>query len=204
MSASFKTFIGWVSLLLLLGLPLLFVDKSMPSLWLNNWHSPITDILMKYITYLGSGYVYMPLLILFFVRDKKIGCLFAISIVLQFLLVSVLLKEYLFADALRPMGVIPNFESLNLVEGVKNYRFHSFPSGHSQTAFLCATFGAYLSKDSWVGFLLGSLAAFVALSRVYIFQHFFIDIWFGSLIGLLLSVAILLWWSGWKRNKENS
>jgi membrane-associated phospholipid phosphatase len=70
------------------------------------------------------------------------------------------------------------------------YKFHSFPSGHTATAF--AFFGvigfAYRRRWAW-SFLL--LASVIAWSRVYINAHFFSDVLVGVVIGLFF--AQLTW-----------
>jgi membrane-associated phospholipid phosphatase len=46
---------------------------------------------------------------------------------------------------------------------------------------------ALLFKKPWAGFVAGLLATGVALSRVYLFQHFPIDVAFGAFIGMVCS-----------------
>ena len=66
---------------------------------------------------------------------------------------------------------------------------HSFPSGHSATAFACATVLASLAPR-WRGpFFL--LAALIALSRVYNALHYPTDVLAGGALGALVGLAIL-------------
>ncbi len=199
LTPAFKTFSLLTVLVLGMAMPMFWLDKAAFSLFLNHWHSLIGDVFMKNITYLGTGTVYIPIFLYLLQKNKKLSLVFVISVVVQFLLVSVLMKRYLFADMLRPIAMIPDFDTLNLVEGVKLHRLHSFPSGHSQTAFLVASFLAYTLKNRIYGVLIFLVAALIAISRVYLFQHFFMDIWVGSLIGFGLSwVALWLqkYWVG--------
>jgi len=70
------------------------------------------------------------------------------------------------------------------------YKFHSFPSGHTATAF--AFFGvigfAYRRRWAW-SFL--ALAGVVGWSRLYINAHFFSDVLVGLVVGLFF--AQLTW-----------
>jgi len=70
------------------------------------------------------------------------------------------------------------------------YKFHSFPSGHTATAF--AFFGvigfAYRRRWAW-SFLV--VASVIAWSRLYINAHFFSDVLVGVVVGLFF--ALLTW-----------
>jgi membrane-associated phospholipid phosphatase len=70
------------------------------------------------------------------------------------------------------------------------YKFHSFPSGHTATAF--AFFGtigfAYRRRWSW-SFLI--LASAIGWSRLYVNAHFFSDVLVGMVVGLFF--AQLTW-----------
>jgi len=101
------------------------------------------------------------------------------------------LKHGIFDQVARPIKYIANSDALHRVAGVEIHTMHSFPSGHTQTVFLLFTFLAFMCKRTYGAYFLLLLAVFVGLSRVYLLQHFFIDIWFGSLIGY--SIPVLLW-----------
>lgn len=184
--SAFKTFAIASLIGLAISSPLLLTEKVMPSLWLNAWHSAWGDTFFASITALGSGYIYIPLLLWLLYKDKALALAFALSIGLQALIVYGL-KTMVFEEVMRPAASIPQFEQLKLVAGVDLHRLYSFPSGHSQTAFLSASFmAASIGRKSW-GIAIFMMASLIAISRVYIFQHFFIDIWFGSAIGLIFS-----------------
>jgi undecaprenyl-diphosphatase len=65
----------------------------------------------------------------------------------------------------------------------------SFPSGHSATAFACATVIAWASPRLAVPAFV--LAALVAWSRVYVGVHWPLDVIGGSTLGVLVSIALL-------------
>jgi len=70
------------------------------------------------------------------------------------------------------------------VDGIKILSHHSFPSGHSATAFAFCFCIAFFVKKRIIQFFLFILAFLIGFSRVYLSQHFFVDVLFGSLIGI--------------------
>jgi undecaprenyl-diphosphatase len=66
---------------------------------------------------------------------------------------------------------------------------HSFPSGHSATAFACATVLASLAPRWRVPFFV--LAALIAFSRIYNGVHYPTDVLAGSALGVLVGLAVL-------------
>ena len=66
---------------------------------------------------------------------------------------------------------------------------HSFPSGHSATAFACATVLAMLAPRWRVPFFV--LAALIAFSRLYNGVHYPTDVLAGSLLGVLVGLAVV-------------
>lgn len=111
----------------------------------------------------------------------------------SFLLSSFLtqfLKHTFFAGMPRPLKYFEGSGfDLYIVSGIKYNYLNSFPSGHAASAFALFFGLALLVKNKMIKLLLLILACSVAYSRVYLSQHFFVDITFGSLIGV---VSIIL------------
>jgi len=67
---------------------------------------------------------------------------------------------------------------------------YGFPSFHTQTAFTIATiYSFYFNSLFFPTFL---FAAFVGISRLMTKAHKFIDIFFGSILGVLVGTIVLL------------
>jgi len=72
----------------------------------------------------------------------------------------------------------------NLFEGPSSDVFHSFPSGHTTSAFAVASVIANeYSETIWVPILSYSLASMVGVSRMYDNKHWASDVLFGAAFG---------------------
>ena len=67
---------------------------------------------------------------------------------------------------------------------------HSFPSGHTATAFAGATVLSYLVPRAAPAFVL--LAAAIAYSRLYVGVHFPLDVVGGAVIGIATALLLLV------------
>lgn len=173
--------------------PVLVFPKGELELLINKYHYPALDIFFKYITHLGDGaFLGILLLILLFVNYSS-TIITAFSVSIQAIIVS-LFKRWLFKGMERPLGFFEDGIALNFVEGVDVHNFNTFPSGHTATAF--ALFGLIFlvvkKHDIFNSTLLFALAFCVGFSRVYLLQHFVVDVYFGAIFGVL-SVILGLW-----------
>jgi len=102
-------------------------------------------------------------------------------------LVTQLLKRNVFSEFKRPTV---NIDNLRLISDFFDYdqvSNFSFPSGHTTVAFSLFLFLTLIMKNKKWGILFGILACLVAYSRVYLSQHYFIDIFVGSIIGTVIT-----------------
>jgi len=170
---------------------ILSTGKGELFLWMNQWRHSLLDIAFRAITWLGSGLsfaVICTVLLFMDLRKSILGFLcFGLSSAL-----SQLLKKLVFPDIVRPMKYFEDPSILNIVEGVKHNFHHSFPSGHTTSAFSLAVFLALISRKSKWGLWLGIAALITGLSRIYLVQHFFEDVYAGAWIGTLSSVIVFL------------
>lgn len=159
-------------------------NKEVLHLTINKYNSLFFDYFFKYTTFLGDGVLFGVLVVVFYFVKKRMSLVFAIAGILT-LLITHLFKKILFAGIPRPAGHF-GIENLHIVKGVKMAFSNSFPSGHTTTAFaiftiLCLYYSKCKSQYVWV-----SLAIIAGLSRVYLSQHFWIDIFVGSFIGIVI------------------
>jgi len=70
---------------------------------------------------------------------------------------------------------------------------HSFPSGHTVTAFSTAVVITYWCKNKGWGLPLLLVAILVGYSRMYLSEHFFEDVTAGSVIGVITTVCLISW-----------
>lgn len=164
--------------------------KSTLHLFLNKYHSNFFDVLFKYATYLGDGIMFGVLFLCFLFVKKRVAYAFAIGGFLT-LLVTYLFKKVIFSGLPRPVQLL-GVDNLHLIEGVKMAFWNTFPSGHTTTAFaiftiLCLYFNKCKSQYLWV-----SLAIIAGLSRVYLSQHFWLDIFVGSFIGIIIGFVSMM------------
>jgi membrane-associated phospholipid phosphatase len=101
----------------------------------------------------------------------------------------------------RPSKYFELYESvqLHLVEGVNLHSLQSFPSGHTATAFSVFFFLALILKSKPLKFSMFLLAIIVAYSRVYISQHFLVDITAGSIIAVTVMFFTFIWVNRWTK-----
>ena len=202
-----KSFITFV---VLGGALVIAVPKKDLVLYANeNLTSPGLDVFFKYVTHLGDGLMYVGLLIAaLFIRYYWVAFV-AVTTVVQTVLVHIF-KQWIYKDLPRPANVLADME-LHKVSGVSINQFGTFPSGHTATAFsVFFILTLWLGNKSQWGLLFFLCALFVALSRVYLLQHFFVDVYFGAIFGVM-AVLISKWilkkkdhpiegQSGWNRN----
>lgn len=173
-----STFAFW---LIAASIVLLFT-KGEIHLYLNQFHTPFFDVFFKYITYLGDGVVIVIAALILAFFKVRYG-LFALAGYLGSGIIVQLMKRLFFSHIKRPLGYFEGIADLYLVPGVDVHTSKSFPSGHTTTAFAFFACLAILSKSKYAQAPLFVIALLTAYSRVYISQHFLVDIFVGSMIG---------------------
>lgn len=167
-------------------------DKIKILMIINSKNSFYADIFFKYITYLGTGILLGLIAIISFFKQRFIFYSTVITVALLLIFVNVtkrILKEP------RPISFFElkqiETQNLHFVDGEKIHRNNSFPSGHSATAAAIFTILAVwiAQKKSLLQLLLLSIVLLVGYSRMYLFQHFLLDVVGGFAIGLFCVVV---------------
>ncbi|NJL14795.1 MAG: phosphatase PAP2 family protein [Microscillaceae bacterium] len=171
------------------GVFLFFCEKGQMVLWLNALHQPGWDIFFKYYTFVGDGFFYALVCLGLFGWRRHWGGLGLLCFALTGLTAQ-FLKKWIFSDALRPMAFFKDRVELHWVEGVVVHSYQSFPSGHTVTAFSCFCLLALLWPRPIWGILGLGLAMLAGLSRVYLGQHFWVDVYAGAWLGTVFTWLI--------------
>ncbi|WP_139959520.1 phosphatase PAP2 family protein [Flavicella sediminum] len=190
-------------LLLFLVLFFLFTDQNL-HLFVNSYHSPFFDVFFKYVTFFGDGALFGVFIITFFIVKKKHCLKFVISGLLT-LLITFVLKKLIFLGTPRPVEYFGE-EKLHLIEGVKMCHWNTFPSGHAMAAFAMFFILFIISKSPYLKWGALSIAFLAALSRVYLSQHFLLDILVGGMLGVgiarLSNYWGILWFKQIKKKRK--
>jgi membrane-associated phospholipid phosphatase len=194
--------IGYALLLCGTGVLLLALQKPEFHLLLNSRHTPFSDILMKYWTYIGDGLLLGILVVgLTFVSMRFF--LTGLTALALGGLMAQFFKRVVFSGVPRPVKYFeihhPDVQ-LNLVEGVNMHMWFSFPSGHAAAAFAVFFSLALMTRSAWMSILFLLLASGVAFSRVYLSQHFLEDVAAGSLLGMGMGWLAWLWIKRYRGN----
>ena len=159
---------------------------------INGSYNPFLDVFFKYATYLGDGFVIIPFaLLIYLFKNRFHGALLIITYVINGLIIQ-LLKHTIYKDMTRPyVELVKNLgNTYHEVEGVAMHSFNSFPSGHSNATFTFFMVLTFISKEKKWGMLYFLIALLVATSRMYLFQHYFMDIYAGMMYAFFITLGI--------------
>lgn len=186
-------------LALLVAVFVLIYGKENSFLVINKYNSPEFDYFFRYLTYLGDGLIWIPLFVyaLIFRRDFFLAVLTGLIICT---LLSQGLKRFVFEDSYRPIVLLA--EKVRTIPGYYINRAHSFPSGHTSTAFTLALLAAFLVKRNFWTYFFPVIAFFVGYSRVYLAQHFAIDVLAAMYIGIISACFALFFYQRFQKKKQ--
>jgi membrane-associated phospholipid phosphatase len=156
-------------------------------LWLTSFYTPAGDVFFHYYTYVGDWIPYAFIGGLLFYRYRI--ALFVLISQLATGLLSIIIKQTW--NEPRPILYFKqHFPTIQLhqVAGEHLYSVHSFPSGHTITAFAFFLALAFYTKKPAVHFLYFILALLVGYSRIYLSQHFALDVLAGSFVGVSMTI----------------
>ena len=182
-------------LALIIVLALSLVPKAQLHLQLCQPHTAYLDTIIPLVTNLVDWLPYVTIVLLLFYRAGWATFL-ASNLLLSTLIVQPI-KHIVYAP--RPLTWfaenMPDI-SLPLVEGVSMNHWLSFPSGHTTTFFvLFFTLSIIMCDENIKGknilsFICFLCATFGAYTRIYLSQHFALDIFAGILIAVVSTLIL--------------
>lgn len=173
-------------------------------LFLNNNHSSVLDFVFKFSTRLGEEILWVLVILCFMMFVNYKTALVGFSTVILETLIVQIPKRLIFQDIERPQKYFEGKVILKVVEGVNVHHFHSFPSGHTGSAFALALFLSIYTKNKYYSILYFTGATMVAISRMYLIQHFLRDVYFGAILGVLASIIVYYIFENYLKIDANS
>jgi len=169
-------------------------DQSIISFFSQNVGNPTLDIIMQYVTESGEVLWMMGfgILMLIIPKTRRIGITLMILIVLSTLLTGYIKcgidrdrPDFEYEGVSFPVEISRDTYAL-FCEGSYNA---SYPSGHAARAMIIAIILGYALSERFPrgAYLLFLYPVMISLSRIYVLQHFPMDVIGGAVIGILLS-----------------
>ena len=169
-------------------------DRGVVSLFAQNVGDPTTDIIMQSITESGDVFnmLMFGILALIIPKTRRIGITLMILIVISTLLTGYIKcgidrdrPEYDFEGV--PFHVDISRDTFALFcEGGYNA---SYPSGHAARSMIFAIILGYALSERFprAAYLMFLYPVMVSVSRIYVLQHYPMDVIGGTVIGIMLA-----------------
>lgn len=179
------------------GSALLFLsDKEEIYRYINIRHSRFLDGLMPLVSDMGTAPLIIGacLLLIAFRRQFRSWGFVLMALLCNGIPFLVCRAIKYAINAPRPLGYFNKAEWMHLVKGQPEQYYYSFPSGHTAGAFAFYCFLSLLLPDSkrYMSILFFFIAMAVAYSRIYLSQHFYDDVYAGSMVGALTCLCVFL------------
>jgi membrane-associated phospholipid phosphatase len=179
------------ALLLVLGFVFLCIcGKTNSFLLLNSFHNTTLDYFFILFTNLGDGIIALVFCMLAAVFYRK--KIYALSLFYAFIISGIIAQTLKrLVDTPRPKLYFANGEYTQFIDGIKIATQHSFPSGHTATVFAITTVIIIFIKNRKWQIPMLAIASLVGYSRIYLGQHFLLDVLVGAIIGCLSGIAAI-------------
>ncbi len=169
-------------------------DQSVISFFAQNVGNPTTDLIMQYVTESGEVLWMMAfgILMLIIRKTRRIGITLMILIVLSTLLTGYIKcgidrdrPDFEYVGAPFPVPISRDTFALFCEGGADA----SYPSGHAARAMIIAIILGYALSERFPrgAYLLFLYPVMISISRIYVLQHFPMDVIGGAIIGIMLA-----------------
>ena len=177
-----------------------FYNQPESFLIINRIHCNFLDKVMPYFTLLGDGITIVLLSLLFSLLSVRYSIFLLMGYATSGIAVQ-LLKRFVFADRLRPLAYFRDTGmEIYTIPGLDIPLKHSFPSGHTASAFAFFVGLSFIVRNKYLKLALLLIAVIIGFSRVYVAAHFPVDVIAGSLIGVLAAYICFIWILRWKKS----
>jgi membrane-associated phospholipid phosphatase len=168
---------------------LTYFEKGDEILYFNSIHTPFFNWFFLLLTKLAEVPVVFFVITLTLRVSYGKGLMLGANSLLVFL-VTTFLKSVVFANEVRPSVFFEGKTQLNFINEAA--RYHSFPSGHTSSAFALFFMLSILTENKKWGVFYFVIALLIGVSRVYLMQHFFRDVYAGSFVAVLFTTLFYL------------
>ena len=169
-------------------------DQSIILFFSENIGNPTLDIIMQYITEAGDAFTMLmfAILILLIPKTRRVGITLMILIVISTLLTGYIKcgvdrdrPDFEYAGEPFPVPISQDTFAL-FCEGGYNA---SYPSGHAARSMIFAIIMGYALSERFPrgAYLMLLFPVMVSLSRLYVLQHYPMDVIGGTIIGIMLA-----------------
>lgn len=154
----------------------------------NTHYNKFLDGLMHGLSIMGEGSSVIVFLLFLLVVPglRNWWYLLTVTVCCGLSAVAVQIFKHIFSVN-RPYSYLAEQPWIRLHENWPQLFHYSFPSGHSTAAFSVFCLFSFMLPGRFrpYGLLLFFIALAIAYSRMYVAAHFFLDIYVGSIIGVL-------------------
>jgi len=169
-------------------------DQSIISFFAQNVGDPTLDVIMQYITESGEvlWMLAFGILMLIVPKTRRIGTTLMILIVISTLLTGYIKcgidrerPDFEYEGAPFPVDISRDTYALFCEGGY----YASYPSGHAARSMIVAIILGYVLSERFPrgAYLLFLFPIMISISRLYVLQHFPMDVIGGAVIGIMLA-----------------
>lgn len=197
-----KVFLLLQCIFLFLGaVIILLFERGSEILYVNGLHNHFLNQFFLWVTRLAEAPLVMLILIITLTMSYGKGMVLLLTYLLNGA-VTQFMKIVVFAGEARPAAYFKGKAQLNFAEGLTLLKDNTFPSGHTSSAFAVLFMISILTTDKRWAAPLYTMALLVGVSRVYLMMHFFRDIYWGSITGVMVASMFYLLFvrSNWYHN----
>ncbi|HPH17734.1 MAG TPA: phosphatase PAP2 family protein [Haliscomenobacter sp.] len=181
-------FFGVFAVFLLMGIGLLTYPQGDLLIRLNDHRTAFADQFFRLFTRVGEGYGYAVVFLILLVYKRRAAWgvpLLGIGVSLVAGATKALFHQPRPYRYFEQQGLLAQ---LDFIPGIEMHKgLTSFPSGHTMAAFALFSFLAFcFPRKPWLSLTCIVAALLVGISRMYLVQHFFKDVYTGALLGVTL------------------